>query len=123
MTERISIKDILSSETVGLRATSDAVMDALRALRQNYAQHVELDFSEIQFVSRSFAHALITDLDAVAQDFNVAFANMADEVAKMLQLVRSQKQSDWPKYRADLLPDNLDSAKSFFDDDVSFKAF
>lgn len=116
MTNKINLKALLASETIGLRATSDVILDAIRALPPT-THNVALDFSDIKFVSRTFAHGLVSVMDSLRASFNVEFANMTEEVDHMFRIIQDQQLSQsWKKNRADLLPTDTDfpAHRSFF---------
>ncbi len=71
------------------------VITALKSEIQKFAtQQVQLDFAQVEFVSRSAAHELLRlkeSLAAQATKKTVEFINANDEVANMLRTVASNR--------------------------------
>jgi hypothetical protein len=68
------------------------VVDLLRAaLKKTHAKSVDLDFCDVEFVSRSAAHELLSMKNELARQLiakqDVAFVNMRDEVRDMFRVV------------------------------------
>lgn len=106
----ISIKEVLNSEMIALRASSEIISKTLEDLPTQTSQ-VIFDFSAISFMSRSFTQSLLELQEKWRSRIVVNFSNMAPEIEAMMLSVgehRGQKSAD--RMRDDLLPKQRDSS-------------
>ena len=83
---------------VSSRDTVDRLKDAIKKIN---TELVDLDFREVEFISRSAAHELLL----IKEDFkqrllnrkNISFVNTNDNVKEMLRIVAANRAL--PKYR------------------------
>ena len=109
MRTRISVKECLNSDSASLRAMSELIFDRIQTLPTNGAMF-DLDFSEMQFVSRSFAHNLVSWVEEMESKYDIAFTNLSDEISQMIQLVRSSsKDRPASNHRKDIAPSDEDA--------------
>lgn len=82
----------LSAEIINSRDVADVLEDAIK---RTDAKSVVLDFTDIKFISRSAAHALILLQQRLENKvFNkkvISFENAADDVLEMLRIVSANK--------------------------------
>ena len=81
--KKIALKELFDTQ-ISSRSAVDSVFSDLQGI-----QHIELDFSAIQFVSRSAAHQLISTVDQLQKSrITVEMQSLHPEVSKMLAKVR-----------------------------------
>ena len=69
--------------------TRQAATELLQAIAQNSCDHIELDFANVEYISRSFADQFHADKLKLAASStkNIIVSNANEEVFKMLQAV------------------------------------
>lgn len=69
--------------------TRQAATELLQAVTQNPCDHIELDFVDVEYVSRSFADQFHAEKIAIAiqQQKSIIVTNANEEIIKMLQAV------------------------------------
>lgn len=78
--------------TVAPVLASRDVINALKTeIEKLSPQQIQLDFSHVEFVSRSAAHELLRLKESMATKKTVEFINANDEVANMLRTVASNR--------------------------------
>lgn len=79
--KKIKLIEIIGANTISSR---DVVKSFLPIIKKYPKNSIVLDFSNIDFISRSAAHELIK---LKTKYFNVTFSNLADEVSEMLRII------------------------------------
>lgn len=88
-------------------SSRDLIMNLQKEISQCPEHEIELDFLEVEFISRSAAHALLTlkeDLHRQSNKKEISFINTNDEVAKMLRIVaanRALPRKKKPEFQAE----------------------
>jgi anti-anti-sigma regulatory factor len=75
-------------------ASRDLISTLKNEIEKTAAKQVQLDFSNVEFVSRSAAHELLRlkeTITAQASKISIEFINANDEVARMLRTVASNR--------------------------------
>lgn len=98
------------AEEIGSRLIlRDSVKSIFTRVRSDPTERVVLDFSGVQFMSRSFAHEYLVNKDASGKV--IIEENSPDEVRKMLELVgrqieaaRREKDLHPPRFTAPVAP-------------------
>ena len=93
----IKIAIVLAS-IVGSR---DVAHNLKAVIEKAKSRHVELDFTDVEFLSRSAAHELLALKDNVAHSFFwkkiVSFVNTSDNVARMFRVVAASRAVPKPR--------------------------
>lgn len=105
-TNKVNVAKVLAS-IIGSR---DVIDDLRDSVAQVDVKTVELDFSEVDFVSRSAAHALLS----MKEDFKrklvgkkeVTFTNVNSSIKEMLRIVAANKAL--PKEKPDFQAERVD---------------
>lgn len=96
---KINIAD-LTGEAVNSRQVSDLLRDELSEVR---SQEVHLDFSNVEFVSRSAAHELLQLQEELRNQKDgsqkIKFVNAPEEVEKMIRIVAANRAAPKNKKR------------------------
>lgn len=111
MTKRVSIRDFLASDSVALRASGDALFEYLSVLAKE-SKSIELDFSDIRFISRSFTHSMLEAIKDVSKVVSVDLSNTSSDVQQMIDLVRETKPLSYAeRQRKHLMPADFELAQ------------
>jgi anti-anti-sigma regulatory factor len=95
----------VASVVAPVLASRDVISTLKREIEKNAAQQVQLDFADVEFVSRSAAHELLRlkeQLLTQEKKQEVEFTNANDEVSQMLRTVASNRAM--PKQSAQATP-------------------
>ena len=82
---KLRIKDKLSVD-LALRDAADLFFDELERMKMD----VEVDFSDVRSISRSFAHQYLIRKNQ--SDKNITELNMPDNIVKMFDIVSKSRQ-------------------------------
>ena len=116
MTIRVSVREFLSSDAAALRGSADALFEHLNEHAKG-TESIDLDFSEIRFISRSFAHSMEEALNELGKIVKVKLSNISDEVQQMINVVQQTKPIPYSaRERSNLVPTDFDMTqeKDFF---------
>ncbi len=116
MERTIYLKNLLNSSQVALRTTTDLILQEILSQSDSKKQII-IDFTDINFISRSFTHQFITAIESLKTTYQISLKNMLPEVASMVLAIQEQKiNQDFTKSRKNLFPNNFDSQNpvSFF---------
>lgn len=87
----INVSEILA-KIIGSRDLADTLKDAILKTNTNV---VDLDFSEVEFVSRSAAHELLSMKEDLKRKFlnkkEINFVNTNEDATKMFRVVAANK--------------------------------
>jgi len=107
MLKKINKNIINIAKTIAPVVSSrDLIMNLKKEISQCLDNEIQLDFSQVEFVSRSAAHSLLTlkeDLQRQTNKKEIAFINTNEEISKMLRLVaanRALPQKNMPEFQA-----------------------
>lgn len=80
--------------------TREASNELLKAVSEDCCKQVDLDFSDVEYISRSFADQFHADKIklAVEQQKNIIVTNANEEVIKMLQAVARTQNKTYKEY-------------------------
>ena len=80
--------------------TRQAATEILEAVIQNPCNHIELDFAEVEYVSRSFADQFHAEKLVIAGQYqkNIIVTNANEEIIKMLQAVARTQDKVFREY-------------------------
>ena len=112
----LSLHSILKTQLVALRDSSVIIEELISNSTSN---SIQLDFSNIKFISRAFAQSLIQLQDLFKfKDKQIYFSNTTESVEEMFLVVKYQQEKMVEKERDSLLPKNQDFSSfrgDFFD--------
>lgn len=75
-------------------SSRDLIMNLKKEIFQCQNYEIYLDFFQVEFISRSAAHALLTLKEDLARQINkkeISFINVNEEVSKMLRLIAANR--------------------------------
>ena len=78
----VKLYDMFCTDTLRHRDTARKVVETLKM--EPFTSQIVIDFSKIDFASRSFLHELLMDLGTR----KVAFENRNDEVRQMMEIIQ-----------------------------------
>ena len=81
----------VASIVAPILASRDVMSTLKDVILKTATQQVELDFAQVEFVSRSAAHELLRLKESLATQKTIEFINANDEVARMLRTVASNR--------------------------------
>lgn len=100
--KHIDLSQYLEVTVLSNRATARTLIKHIQTLDQ---ENIQLDFSDIEFASRSFMDQLNSEIKDLEQ-ISVELINMNDQVSQMYTLVREKPSED---FWADEKPDKGDA--------------
>lgn len=86
-----TIRVKLASEIAEVISSRDVLALLKDRLLKSKSDHIELDFSDVEFISRSAAHELLLLKESISSVKEINFANMNREVEVMLNTVRHHR--------------------------------
>ena len=99
---RIKVADILAP-ILSSRDITDTLRETIS--QKTSLTLVELDFSDVKFISRSAAHQLLVIKEELRlNERDIAFTNTNDEVTEMLRIVAANRaipKKDKPEFKAE----------------------
>ena len=101
---RLVIRDIFDHPNISIRSSITLLRESLEQL-DSLRPSIELDFSDMNFISRSFAHELLELINALQLTTSVDITNTVQEIEQMLSTVSQSMSDTFPKDRQSLLPD------------------
>ena len=92
MTSKKLHKKLVVSRLLASIISSRDVVDILeKEIKKTNVDSVDLDFSNVKFVSRSAAHALLLMKEKLQPRKNIFFINTNEDVANMLRIVAANR--------------------------------
>ena len=88
MHKNLMISDLLAPIVSSRDITIDVVE---KAIKKTNNKSIDLDFSEVKFVSRSAAHALLSMKEKLQARKDICFINTSKDVANMLRTVAANR--------------------------------
>ncbi len=111
----VILKDILKADSVLIRAVDEVLREHLSSVSNGNA--IQIDFTDIQALSRAFAHSLIS----LSEEFKnkgveLDWTNANQAIQAMLTLVRDSRSDPTEHVRPDLIATetSLDEASNQF---------
>jgi hypothetical protein len=93
-----AVLHIMVFEEMGnLLNTREAAIRFVQIIKDNPCNNVELDFTDVEFMSRSFADQFIKEQFQIQKEFNISIQiiNANEEIIKILSIVsRTQDKKD-----------------------------
>lgn len=89
MNNTLTIK--LAQEIAEIISSRDVVLKVKQQIVASKAERVVLDFSKVEFISRSAAHEFILLSESLVNQHPVTFIDMNESVRTMLQTVRNHR--------------------------------
>ncbi len=83
----LSVSDLLAP----IVSSRDIVALLEKDIKKSNAKLVDLDFSNVKFISRSAAHALLLLKEKLRAKTDISFINTNDDVMDMLRLVAANR--------------------------------
>ncbi|MDD4624908.1 MAG: STAS domain-containing protein [Candidatus Pacebacteria bacterium] len=107
MTKVTLRKKLIVSSLLAPIVSSRDVIDILEtAVKKTDKKSVDLDFSNVKFISRSSAHALLQMKERLHTKKEISFVNANEEVTNMLRAVAANRAA--PKQKPDFDPKEID---------------
>lgn len=89
MNNTLTIK--LAQDIAQIISSRDVVLQVKQQIVTSQAEQVVLDFSKVEFISRSAAHEFILLSESLVDQHSVTFVDMNESVRTMLQTVRDHR--------------------------------
>lgn len=84
---RIRIKDAISSD-LALRDSANSFFDLIES--KKFSDDIQVDFSDIKSISRSFAHQYLQRKSACKKE--VEEINVPENISKMFEIIKNQDE-------------------------------
>jgi len=103
-----SHKNLAISRLLAPIVSSRDVIDVLeKAIKKTNIKLVDLDFSNVKFISRSAAHALLLMKERLQAKKNISFINTNKDVTNMLRVVAANRIVS-EKQKPEFHPEKID---------------
>ena len=99
------------SELIGRDIRSRSNANIIRSAIDGIGSHVTLDFSDVSFISRSFADELCNVVEEYGE-VSISLSNMSEVVSSMIEAVRNGRATGKRKTRTESEVKEFDDMKS-----------